>query len=125
MGFTEYRLRMSGRAKRSGGKIRFISGKKQVFKKSRSLCRTSLIVSKLSLDRRSDCGLGGSEGRYRCLLFSMPPMKIKDITEWSGRWSTPLGTMDAHAPVADAVLVGLSLWGIFIVNLVVECPEGK
>jgi hypothetical protein len=37
-------------------------------------------------------------------------MKIKDITECSGRWSTPLGTMDAHAPVADGVLVGLTLW---------------
>jgi hypothetical protein len=32
-------------------------------------------------------------------------MKLKDITEWSARWSTPLGTMDANAPVADGVLV--------------------
>ena len=32
-------------------------------------------------------------------------MKIKDIAEWSGRWSTPLGTMEANAPVADGVLV--------------------
>jgi hypothetical protein len=38
-------------------------------------------------------------------------MKLKDITHWSERWSTPLGTMDAHAPVADGVLVGLSQWG--------------
>ena len=37
-------------------------------------------------------------------------MKIKDITHWSERWSTPLGTMDAKAPVADGVLVGLNLW---------------
>jgi hypothetical protein len=38
-------------------------------------------------------------------------MKLKEITDWSERWSTPLGTMEAHAPVADGVLVGLSLWG--------------
>jgi hypothetical protein len=52
-------------------------------------------------------------------------MKFKDITNWSERWSTPLGTMDAHAPVADGVLVGLSLWGTSIIGLVVECPDGK
>jgi hypothetical protein len=33
--------------------------------------------------------------------------------------------MDAHAPVADGVLVGLSLWGTSIIGLVVECPDGK
>jgi hypothetical protein len=52
-------------------------------------------------------------------------MKIRDITEWSGRWSTPLGTMDAHPTVADGVLVGLSLWGRSIINLVVECAVGR
>jgi hypothetical protein len=52
-------------------------------------------------------------------------MKIKDITDWSERWSTPLGTMDARAPVANGVLVGLSLWGASIINLIVECPVGK
>jgi hypothetical protein len=52
-------------------------------------------------------------------------MKIKDIAHWSERWSTPLGTMDAHAPVADGVLVGLSLWGTSIIGLAVECPDGK
>jgi hypothetical protein len=52
-------------------------------------------------------------------------MKLKDITEWSERWSTPLGTTDANAPVADGVLVNLSLWGTTIINLVVECPDGK
>jgi hypothetical protein len=36
-------------------------------------------------------------------------MKLKDITEWSERWSTPLGTMDVPPTVADGVLVGLSL----------------
>jgi hypothetical protein len=37
-------------------------------------------------------------------------MKIKDITEWSGRWSTPSGTLEAIAAVEDGVLVDLSLW---------------
>jgi hypothetical protein len=52
-------------------------------------------------------------------------MKIKDITDWSPRWSTPLGTMDANAPVADGVLVGLNLWGTSFINLVVECADGR
>jgi hypothetical protein len=52
-------------------------------------------------------------------------MKLKDITESSGRWSTPLGTMDSHAPVADGVLVDLSLWGTSIIGLAVQCPDGK
>jgi hypothetical protein len=52
-------------------------------------------------------------------------MKIRDITEWSARWSTPLGTVDANAPVADGVLVDLNLWGTTIINLVVECPDGR
>jgi hypothetical protein len=52
-------------------------------------------------------------------------VKLKDITEWSERWSTPLDTMDAYAPVADGVLVGLSLWGTSIINLVVECADGR
>ena len=52
-------------------------------------------------------------------------MKIKDITEWSERWSTPLGTMDANASVADGVLVDLSLWGASIIGLAVHCPDGK
>jgi hypothetical protein len=41
-------------------------------------------------------------------------MKLKDITDWSERWSTPVGTMDANASVADGVLVDLSLWGTSI-----------
>jgi hypothetical protein len=52
-------------------------------------------------------------------------MKLKDITNWSERWSTPLGTMDVPPGVADGVLVGLSLWGTSIINLVVECADGK
>jgi hypothetical protein len=52
-------------------------------------------------------------------------MKLKDITESSGRWSTPLGTTDANPPIAEGVLVGLNLWGTSVINLVVECAEGK
>jgi hypothetical protein len=52
-------------------------------------------------------------------------MKIRDITEWSGRWSTHLGTMDAHPTVLDSALVGLSLLGRSIINLVVECADGR
>ena len=55
-------------------------------------------------------------------------MKLKEITERSERWSTPLGTMDAHAPVEDGVLVDLSLWGTSItsiIGLTVECPDGR
>jgi hypothetical protein len=52
-------------------------------------------------------------------------MKLKDITEWSERWSTPLGTMDANAPVADGVLVDLSLWGTSIIGLAVQCSGGR
>lgn len=52
-------------------------------------------------------------------------MKLKDITEWSERWSTPLGTMDAHAPVAEGVLVGMNLWGTSIIGLAVQCPDGR
>jgi hypothetical protein len=52
-------------------------------------------------------------------------MKLKDITHSSERWSTPLGTMDAHALVADGVLVALSLWGTSIIGLAVQCPDGR
>jgi hypothetical protein len=31
-------------------------------------------------------------------------MKLKDITHWSERWSTPLGTMDANANHAEGLL---------------------
>jgi hypothetical protein len=50
-------------------------------------------------------------------------MKLKDITEWSEHWSTPLGTLDANAPVAEGVLVELSLWGTSIIGLAVQCPD--
>ncbi len=52
-------------------------------------------------------------------------MKIKDIIEWSVRWSTPSWTMDEDAPVTDGVLVDLSLGDTTIIGLVVQCPEGK
>jgi hypothetical protein len=54
-----------------------------------------------------------------------PRMKLRDIIEWSERWSTPSCTPDEDAPVADGVLIGLNLWGISIINLVVQCPEGR
>ncbi len=52
-------------------------------------------------------------------------MKIKDITEWSGRWSTPSGNLEASADAADGVLVDLSLWGSSIIGVAVECPDGR
>jgi hypothetical protein len=35
------------------------------------------------------------------------------------------GSLDAHAAVADGVLVDLSLWGTSIIGLAVQCPDGK
>src|SRR6266481_2198508 len=58
-------------------------------------------------------------------VIRAPRMKLKHITEWSERWSTPLGTMDVPPTVADGVLVGLSLWGTSIINLVVDCTDGR
>jgi len=54
-----------------------------------------------------------------------PHMKLNDITEWSPRWSTPSGTVDAHAPVSDEVLVDLSRWGTSVIGLAVQCPDGR
>jgi hypothetical protein len=33
--------------------------------------------------------------------------------------------MDANAPVADGVLVDLSLWGTTIIGLAVQCSDGR
>jgi len=33
--------------------------------------------------------------------------------------------MDAHAPVADGILVDLSLWGTSIIGVAVECSDGR
>jgi hypothetical protein len=52
-------------------------------------------------------------------------VKLKDITESSGRWSTPSGSLEANAAVEDGVLVGLNLWGTSFINLVVECADGR
>ena len=52
-------------------------------------------------------------------------MKLKDVGHWSERWATPLGTLDAHASVADGVLVDLSFWGTSIIGLAIQCPDGK
>jgi hypothetical protein len=52
-------------------------------------------------------------------------MKLREVIEWSVRWSTPTGTMEEDAPVADGVLVDFSKWGMTIIGLAVQCPEGK
>jgi hypothetical protein len=52
-------------------------------------------------------------------------MKIKDITHWSERWSTPSGNLEANAPVAEGILVDLSLWGTSIIGLAVQCSDGR
>jgi len=49
-------------------------------------------------------------------------MKIKDITNWSERWSTPIGTMEVHPTIADGVLVDL-YWGTSIIGLAVQCSQ--
>jgi hypothetical protein len=33
--------------------------------------------------------------------------------------------LDANAPIADGILVDLSLWGTSIIGLVVQCADGK
>jgi hypothetical protein len=52
-------------------------------------------------------------------------MTLRDIIEWSVRWSTPSGTLDEDAPVADGVLVYLSQWGTSIIGLAVQCSDGN
>jgi hypothetical protein len=52
-------------------------------------------------------------------------LKIKDMTECSERWSTRIGRYGHNAPVADGVLVDLSLWGTSIIGLAVQRPDGK
>jgi hypothetical protein len=52
-------------------------------------------------------------------------MKLRDVIEWSVRWSTPSCTIDEDAPVADGVLVDLSQWGTTTIGLAVQCPDGK
>jgi hypothetical protein len=52
-------------------------------------------------------------------------MKLKDITEWSGRWSTPSGSLEVNAAVEDGVLVDLSRWGMFVMGLAVQYPDGR
>jgi hypothetical protein len=52
-------------------------------------------------------------------------MKLKDITEWSKRWSIPSGTLDASAAVENGVLVDLSLWGTSIIGFIEQYPDGK
>jgi hypothetical protein len=52
-------------------------------------------------------------------------MKLKDITGSRERWSTSLSTMDAHAPIADGLLVGLSLSGTSIIGLALQYQDGR
>jgi hypothetical protein len=52
-------------------------------------------------------------------------MKLRDIIEWSVRWSTPSCTMDQDAPVADGVLAYLPPGCTSIIGLAVQCPDGR
>jgi len=52
-------------------------------------------------------------------------MKLRNIIEWSVRWSTPSCTMDQDAPVADGVLAYLSPGCTSIIGLAVQCPDGR
>lgn len=52
-------------------------------------------------------------------------MRFRDGIEWFVPWSTPSGTMKEDAPVADGVLVDLSLWGTSIIGLAVQRRDGK
>ena len=52
-------------------------------------------------------------------------MKLKHIIEWSVHWSTPSCTMDEDAPVADGVLLYLSLGGTSVIGLAVQCSDGR
>src|SRR5262245_52784140 len=51
------------------------------------------------------CQVRGSLTPYARWRDRAACMKLKDIAEWSGRWSTPLRTMEANAPIADGVLI--------------------
>jgi len=52
-------------------------------------------------------------------------MKLKHIIEWSVRRSTPSGTMDEDAPVADGRLMYLSIGGTSVIGLAVQCSDGR
>jgi hypothetical protein len=52
-------------------------------------------------------------------------MKLRDIIEWSVRWSTPSNTIDEDAPVADGVLAYLSRGSTSVIGLALECPDGR
>jgi hypothetical protein len=52
-------------------------------------------------------------------------MKLRDITESSGRWSTPSGSLQIDTAVEDGVLVDLSRYGMFVIGLTAECSDGK
>jgi hypothetical protein len=52
-------------------------------------------------------------------------MKLREVIEWSVRWSTPSWTIDEDASVADGVLVDFSEWGTPNIGLAVQCPDGR
>jgi len=52
-------------------------------------------------------------------------MKLRDLIEWSVHWSTPSCTMDANAPVADGVLLYLSVGDTSVIGLAVQCSDGR
>ena len=52
-------------------------------------------------------------------------MKLKYIIEWSVHWSTPSCKMDEDAPVADGVLLYLSVGGTSVIGLAVQCSDGR
>jgi hypothetical protein len=54
-----------------------------------------------------------------------PRMKLKDITEWSDRCSTPLPARWTHLHPLRTVCLLASLWGTSIIGLAVQCPDGR
>jgi hypothetical protein len=67
-----------------------------------------------------------------CQLYSLASRSISSFTLKElalsirpSAGSTPSSTIDAHAPVADGVLVDLPLWGTSVINLAVECADGR
>ena len=55
----------------------------------------------------------------------MPPYEDQRHHRMVRALVNPSGHMDANVPVADGVLVDLSLWGMSIIGLAVQCPDGK
>jgi hypothetical protein len=69
--------------------------------------------------------LGGAGYRYDAYFLLVTPHEDQRHRRMVSALVNPLGTMDANAQVSDGVLVGLNLWGASVINLVVECADGK